>query len=157
MLFIFISLNWIKYGFEALYYVNGQSFFFFSFFGHTYSARQFPGQGSNPSCTCDLSHSCSSAGSLVRCTGPGIEPVPPQGQAGSLVHHATAGSPAVALKCCREAEAGASGSSFIPHYKVNLLWTLLPDQEELPLLMWFRACLQFDVKSRVSLESSVCL
>lgn len=34
----------------------------------------------------------------VRCTGPGIEPVPPQGQAGSLVHRATAGSPAVALK-----------------------------------------------------------
>ena len=27
----------------------------------------FPGQGSNPSCTCDLRHSCSNTGSLTHC------------------------------------------------------------------------------------------
>ena len=36
---------------------------------------EFPGQGSYPSCTCDLHHSCGNAGSLTHCARPGIDPV----------------------------------------------------------------------------------
>ena len=35
---------------------------------------EFLGQGSDPSCSLDLSHSSGSAGSLSLCAGPGIEP-----------------------------------------------------------------------------------
>ena len=35
---------------------------------------EFPGQGSDPSQNCDLSHSYSNARSLTHCAGPGIEP-----------------------------------------------------------------------------------
>ena len=36
---------------------------------------EFPGQGSDPSCNCDLSRSCSNTvGSLTHCAGPGIKP-----------------------------------------------------------------------------------
>ena len=34
-----------------------------------------PGQRSDPSHGCDLSHSCGNTISLTHCTGPGIEPV----------------------------------------------------------------------------------
>ena len=49
-------------------------FFFFFFFGHTLGIWKFPGQGSNPSCSCD------NTGSLTHSFGPGIEPVLPQRQ-----------------------------------------------------------------------------
>ena len=52
-----------------LYHCLG--FFFFPFVGHTHGIRKFPGQGSNPSCSCDLSPSFSNA----HHAGPGIEPV----------------------------------------------------------------------------------
>ena len=35
---------------------------------------EFPGQGSEPSCSCHLHCSCSDAGSLAHCAGLGIEP-----------------------------------------------------------------------------------
>ena len=34
----------------------------------------FPGQGSDPSCSHDLSHSFGNVGSLIHCAGLGIEP-----------------------------------------------------------------------------------
>ena len=43
------------------------------FFGHP-RRMEFPGQGSDLSCSCDLCHSCSNMGSLTYCAGPGIEP-----------------------------------------------------------------------------------
>ena len=36
---------------------------------------EFLGQGSDPSHSRDLSHSCGNAGSLTHCAGPTIEPV----------------------------------------------------------------------------------
>ena len=36
---------------------------------------EFPGQGSDLSCSCDLSRSCGNARSLTHCASPGIEPV----------------------------------------------------------------------------------
>ena len=35
--------------------------------------KEFPGQGSDPNHSCNLSHSCGSARSLTRCARPGIE------------------------------------------------------------------------------------
>ena len=35
---------------------------------------EFPGQGSDPSCSFDLSHSCSNAESSTHCAGPGTKP-----------------------------------------------------------------------------------
>ena len=47
---------------------------FFSFLAALWH-MEFPGQGSDLSHGCILSHSCSSTGSLTHCTGPGIKPV----------------------------------------------------------------------------------
>ena len=41
----------------------------------------------------DWIHSCSNAGSLTHCAGPGIEPASPERQMGSLTHCATVGTP----------------------------------------------------------------
>ena len=50
---------------------------FFSFFSHTCSTWKFPGQELNPSCSCDLRHSCSNTRSLTHCAGLGIiKPAP---------------------------------------------------------------------------------
>ena len=54
--------------------------FVFVFFGCTCGILKFPGQGSDPSCSCNLCHSCSNAGSSTLCAVPGIEPAPPQRQ-----------------------------------------------------------------------------
>ena len=50
-------------------------FFFLATPWHT----EFLGQGSDPSYSCDLCCSCSNAGSLTCCAGPGIEPVSQHG------------------------------------------------------------------------------
>ena len=49
-------------------------------FGHICSTWRFPGQGSNPSHSCKLHHSCSNAGSLTHCTRAEIEAMPPKRQ-----------------------------------------------------------------------------
>ena len=49
-------------------------FFFFSFLATPWHV-ECPGQGSYSSRSCYLSRSCSNAGSLTHCGGPGIEPV----------------------------------------------------------------------------------
>ena len=35
----------------------GNTFLFFSFFGHMHGIQEFPGQRLNPSCSCNLCHS----------------------------------------------------------------------------------------------------
>ena len=50
------------------------SFFFFFFFLAAPWHMEFLGQGSDLSHSCDLSCSCSNAGSLTHCARPGIEP-----------------------------------------------------------------------------------
>ena len=67
--------------------------FVFSLFGHTHSIWKFPGQGSNPSQSCNLHHSCSNTRPLTHCAGPGIKLAPPQRQATSLIHCITVGTP----------------------------------------------------------------
>ena len=47
------------------------SFFLSIFFSCIYSTWKFPGQGSHPSHSCDLYHSCSNARSLTHCTTAG--------------------------------------------------------------------------------------
>ena len=42
-------------------------YFIFIFFGHTHSIWMFPGQGWNPSHSCDPRHSCDITGSLTCC------------------------------------------------------------------------------------------
>ena len=41
---------------------------------------EFLDQGSDPSHSCDLSHSCSNAGSLTHCARPGLEPASQRSQ-----------------------------------------------------------------------------
>ena len=43
--------------------------YFFNY--HTYGIHKFPGQGSNPRCSFDLSQSCGNAGSLTHCATAG--------------------------------------------------------------------------------------
>ena len=43
------------------------SFYLFIYFGHTDGMRKFPGQGSNPCHSCNLSHSYGNARSLTHC------------------------------------------------------------------------------------------
>ena len=50
-------------------------FFLFSFFLATLWPTEFPGQGSDLSCNCDLGRSCGNTRPLTHCTGPGIKPV----------------------------------------------------------------------------------
>ena len=66
---------------------------FFLFFGHPCDIWKFPGQGSNPSWSCNLCHSCINAGSPAHCTRLGIEPVFPWRWAISLTHCARARTP----------------------------------------------------------------
>ena len=47
-------------------------FLFFSFLAPL-QQMEFPGQESKPSCSCNLCHSCSNAGSLTHCARPGID------------------------------------------------------------------------------------
>ena len=51
------------------------SVFFFLFFPFLATPwhREFPGHGSDPRCSCNLSHSCGNNGSLSHCAGLGIE------------------------------------------------------------------------------------
>ena len=50
-------------------------FLLFFFLSHACSIWNFPGQGSNPNCICDLHHSCGNAGPLTHCARLGIRPV----------------------------------------------------------------------------------
>ena len=72
-----------------------QWLFFFFFLCRPRGIWKSPGQLWNSSQSCDLNHSCSNTGPLTHCTGPGLELVPPQRQARSLTHHATAGTPTI--------------------------------------------------------------
>ena len=67
-------------------------FLFFLFWLPLWHMEVPPGQASNLSQSCDLRHTCSNAGSLTHDVKLGIEPAPPQRQAGSLTHCATAGT-----------------------------------------------------------------
>ena len=58
--------------------------FCFCFSSHICGIWKFPSQGWNPRWSCDLLHSCAT---------PGIEPVPPLRQAGSLIPHTAVGTP----------------------------------------------------------------
>ena len=49
-------------------------FLFFNFFGRTCSIWKFLGQGTNPSCSFYLHHSCSNTGSLTPIPGQGSNP-----------------------------------------------------------------------------------
>ena len=51
---------------------------FFFFFGCTCGVWKFPGRRSNLSCSYDLCHRYSNAGSLTRCAGRGSKRTPPQ-------------------------------------------------------------------------------
>ena len=48
--------------------------FFFSFLATSWH-MEFPGQGSDPSHSCNLRHSCGNTGSLTHCAEPRIKPV----------------------------------------------------------------------------------
>lgn len=56
-------------------------YFFFFFFGCTQGIGKFPGQGSKPSCSCELHQSYGNAGSLTHFTRLGNKLVSPQKQA----------------------------------------------------------------------------
>ena len=81
-----ISINCLIFCIFCLMKAHGSGVFprkifhynFIFFFCHTNSIWKSPGQGLNPSCSCYLHCSCSSAGSLTQCAGLGIKPAPPQ-------------------------------------------------------------------------------
>ena len=52
---------------------NNMDQMYFSFFGHPTRHMELPGQGSDPSLICNLSHSCGNSGSIAHCAGPGPE------------------------------------------------------------------------------------
>ena len=64
-------------------------FFFLSFYGHTHATWTFPGEGLNPSHSCDLCCNFDTLDPLTRCTGPGIHLAPLQlcSQILKLLHH----------------------------------------------------------------------
>ena len=64
------------------------TFFFFLFWLHQ-QQMEVPRPRINPSCSFNLCHSCSNAGSLNLCTGLWIQLAPPQRQAGSLTQGPT--------------------------------------------------------------------
>ena len=51
-------------------HILGSSTIFFLF----YLSVEFSGQGSDPSCSCNLNHSCGKPGALTHCARLGIEP-----------------------------------------------------------------------------------
>ena len=53
---------------------KGTPYFLFFLFLVIWQHMEFPGQGSDPSRSCDLSYTCSNAGSLTHCARPRIEP-----------------------------------------------------------------------------------
>ena len=76
----------------AVYIIWSFYFFFLSFFffGHPRGIWIFPDQGiSNLSWNWDLRYSCSNAGSLTHCSGPGVSPAPPTETSGiiNLLRH----------------------------------------------------------------------
>ena len=70
-------MGYLKYKIMYLFFFF---FFFFFFFCHICSIWEFPGQGSNPSCSCVLCHSCGNTRSLAHHARLGIEPMPLQRQ-----------------------------------------------------------------------------
>ena len=89
---VFVPLHMLFLLPKALFSSETFSFFrafFFFFSGCTLGIWSSCGQGSNPSCICNLHHSCSNARSLTHCAGLAPEPATPQKQAGSLTHCAT--------------------------------------------------------------------
>ena len=52
---------------KKLYYYS-YYYYLLLLFGHAQGMWKFPGQGSNPSRSCDLLHSCGNAPSLTHCT-----------------------------------------------------------------------------------------
>ena len=65
---------------------------------------EFLDQGSDQSCSCDLSHSCVNAGSLTHCAGPGIETVSHCSQDASVPLHHNGNSPATLLNLERHSK-----------------------------------------------------
>ena len=61
----------LSYGFDNPSFI---SFFFLSFLA-SLQRREFLGQGSDPSYSCDLSHTCGNTGSLTHCARLGIKPL----------------------------------------------------------------------------------
>ena len=78
---------------SAVKYKTHFFFFFFPFLSCPCGIWKFPGQGSNPSQSCNLCHSCSNAWSLTHCVGPGIKEVPPQRQARYWTNCKAVGTP----------------------------------------------------------------
>ena len=70
------SLEWIQVKISV--HLQVQGLVFVLFFGCTRGIWKFPGQGLNPSHSCDLCHSWGNAGSLTHCARPGIKPLPQQ-------------------------------------------------------------------------------
>ena len=58
------------------YKADFTSLFIYFNFSAALRHMELPGQGSDPSHSCNLSHSCGNPRSFTSCAGPGIEPVP---------------------------------------------------------------------------------
>ena len=59
-------------------------YFIYSILADTHGMWKFPGQGLNPSCSCDLHYSCSNTGSLIHCARQGTNLCHRLDNAGSL-------------------------------------------------------------------------
>ena len=70
---------------------------FYFFFDYAHGIWKFLSQGSNPSCSCNVHHSCSNTQSLTHSAGPGIEATHCRDNTGYLTNCATAGTPHLCL------------------------------------------------------------
>ena len=69
---IVIPFNLFLFFSGFLFFILFYYYFIFSFLATPWH-MEFPGQGSDLSCSCDLSHSCGNARSLTGCARPGIK------------------------------------------------------------------------------------
>ena len=110
----------------------------FFLFLATPQRMEFPGQGSDPSCSCNLSHSCGNTRSLTHCARPGIKPASQCSQDPLIMLHRSGNSKTGASNRRKIVTCQAGGPSSYPYHlskssphprQTGLLLSHLTDEE----------------------------
>ena len=124
----------------SIYKKDYEVFFFvfvclFVCFWNLLGIWKFLGQGSNPSRTCSLHHSCGNARSLTQWVSLGLKPAMPQKQAGSLILCTTAGIPHNDIYEKRKSQKFKNYSSYATRSNMINSWKL--ELKELSIYLAF--------------------